>query len=51
MMNKFEYEGIWWLPDKPEKQVSGTLRFTPNEGAILKLIGSFKVYQGYNVEV
>ena len=42
MMDKFEYEGIWWLPDKPEKQVSGTLRFTPNEGAILDLIGSFK---------
>ena len=42
MMDKFEYEGIWWLPDKPEKQVPGTLRFTPNEGAILKLIGSFK---------
>ena len=42
MMDKFEYEGIWWLPDEPEKQVSGTLRFTPNEGAILDLIGSFK---------
>ena len=42
MMDKFEYEGIWWLPDKPEKQISGTLRFTPNEGAILELIGSFK---------
>jgi len=42
MMDKFEYKGRWWLPDKPEKQVSGTLRFTPNEGAILELIGSFK---------
>jgi len=41
-MDKFEYKGIWWLPDKPEKQISGTLRFTPNEGAILDLIGSFK---------
>ena len=42
MMDKFEYKGRWWLPDKPEKQVSGTLRFTPNEGAILDLIGSFR---------
>ena len=50
MMDKFEYEGIWWLPDKPEKQVSGTLRFTPNEGVILDLIGSFK-YQGYKQNV
>jgi len=42
MMDKFEYKGRWWLPDKPEKRISGTLRFTPNEGAILELIGSFK---------
>lgn len=41
-MIKFEYKGIWWLPDKPEKQVSGTLRFSPHEGAILDLIGSFE---------
>jgi len=42
MIEEFEYTGIWWLSDKPEKQISGTLRFTPNEGAILDLIGSFK---------
>lgn len=48
MINKFEYEGIWWLPYKPEKQVSGTLRFIPNEGAILELIGSFKDIKDIN---
>lgn len=42
MIEEFEYKGIWWLPDKPEKQISGTLRFSPKEGAILDLIGSFK---------
>lgn len=42
MIEEFEYKGIWWLPDKPKEQISGTLRFTPNEGAILDLIGSFK---------
>lgn len=42
MVEEFEYKGIWWLPDKPEKQVSGTLRFTPDEGAILDLTGSFR---------
>lgn len=42
MIEEFEYEGIWWLPDKPEEQISGTLRFTPEEGAILDLIGSFR---------
>ncbi len=42
MIEKIEYEGIWWLPNKPKEQISGTLRFTPDEGAILDLIGSFK---------
>lgn len=42
MIKNLEYKGRWWLPDKPEKQVSGTLKFTPNEGAILDLIGSFR---------
>ncbi|WP_039764939.1 HEPN domain-containing protein [Caldicellulosiruptor sp. F32] len=42
MIEKFEYKGIWWLPNKPNKQVSGTLTFTPEKGAILELIGSFK---------
>lgn len=42
MIEEFEYKGRWWLPDKPEKQITGTLSFTPGEGAILDLIGSFK---------
>lgn len=42
MIEEFEYKGIWWLPDKPKVQISGTLRFTPGEGAVLDLIGSLK---------
>jgi len=42
MIEEFEYKGIWWLPDRPKEQIAGILRFTPNEGAILDLIGSFK---------
>lgn len=42
MSEKFEFKGIWWLPDKPEEQISGTLRFVAAEGAVLELIGSFK---------
>lgn len=41
MIEKFEYKGVWWLPDNPEKQISGTLRFVPGEGAVLDLVGSF----------
>ncbi len=48
MDEEFEYKGIWWLPDKPEKQVSGILKFTPEEGAILDLIGSFKDIKNKN---
>jgi len=40
-MQQFEYAGIWWLPEKHELQVSGTLYFNYKEGARLSLIGSF----------
>lgn len=48
MIEEFEYNGIWWLPGKSKKQISGTLRFTPDEGAILNLIGSFKDIKDIN---
>lgn len=48
MIEKFAYKGKWWLHDKPQKQISGTLRFTPVEGAVLDLIGSFKDLQDMN---
>ena len=48
MIKEFEYKGIWWLPDNPEKRISGTLRFTPNEGAILDLIGSIEDIKNMN---
>lgn len=49
MVGEFEYKGIWWLPDRPEKQVSGTLTFTPDEGANLDLMGSFKDTVNMNI--
>lgn len=48
MVEEFEYKGVWWLPDKPEKRISGTLRFTHSEGAVLDLIGSLKDIQDMN---
>jgi len=41
-MEKSEHQGYWWLPDEPENQVPGTLKFDPDEGARLYLLGSFK---------
>jgi len=37
MIEEFEYEGVWWLPDNPEIKIPGILKFTPTEGAVLKL--------------
>jgi hypothetical protein len=32
--------GFWWFPeDKTNKKWSGTLRHTPNSGAVLQLVG------------
>jgi hypothetical protein len=38
MIEEFEYKGDWWIPGK-RKKVSGTLKYTPEKGAILDLIG------------
>ena len=48
MIEKFEYKGYWWLPNKPQTKISGTLTFNPDEGAILDLEGSFKDIGGLN---
>ena len=48
MIEKFEYDGIWWLPEKPDNKVSGKLKFHPVEGLKLQLIGSFKELKDFN---
>lgn len=42
MTEKIEYEGVWWLPDRPNRHVRGTLKFTPDAGAVLDLVGSLR---------
>jgi hypothetical protein len=42
MIDGFELKGMWWLPETPEKKVSGTLRFSQTEGTTLELIGSLE---------
>jgi hypothetical protein len=41
MLEEFVSLGKWWLPNKPEVVVPGKLRFSPESGATLELIGSF----------
>ncbi|MFG1818530.1 hypothetical protein ACGFIF_32525 [Kribbella sp. NPDC049174] len=37
-----EVHGHWWLADRPDNKVSGVLRFDPDKGGVLRLIGSFR---------
>jgi hypothetical protein len=42
VVDRFEAQGEWWLPDRPERRVSGTLSFDPDSGSTLSLIGSLR---------
>lgn len=37
-----EWTGHWWLPDHPERPIPGVLRYEPDEGLRLDLIGGFE---------
>lgn len=37
-----EWSGLWWLPDDPDEQVPGVLRYSPDHGPVLSLIGAFE---------
>jgi hypothetical protein len=43
---KFEYQGYWWLPGADEDEVPGILKFDPDDGATLDLLGSLKGLEG-----
>lgn len=37
----FERAGIWWLPSEPQRQLAGTLQYSPEGHAVLELVGTF----------
>lgn len=37
-----EWSGLWWLPEAPEERVPGVLRYDPDGGVTLSLIGDFE---------
>jgi len=41
MIEYFEIEGQWWLPDNPADKVSGILKFEPQNKILLHLNGKF----------
>ena len=42
LTEKFEYDGMWWLPENPEKQIHGKFVFDPDDAVYLELTGSFE---------
>jgi hypothetical protein len=40
LLDSFEYEGYWWLPENSENRVPGALSFDPDGGISLHLMGS-----------
>src|SRR6185295_751441 len=40
MIEKFTHKGLWFLPDNPDRQVTGILTYDPSEGADLELLGT-----------
>ena len=43
-MGNFELKGIWWLPDNKENYITGILKFNPEDGAYLELMGQLSGY-------
>lgn len=41
MLEPIEIKGSWWLPDNPDTELSGTLTYSQDEGAVLELVGVF----------
>lgn len=37
-----EWSGEWWLPEDPERRIPGVLRYSPEDGLKLTLIGAFE---------
>jgi len=42
MIEELEIKGYWWLPEKPDLKLPGTLRFSPYKEFSLEIQGSFK---------
>jgi hypothetical protein len=42
LLDDFELKGIWWLPEKPDLQISGILSFESEKRISLELLGSFQ---------
>jgi ApeA N-terminal domain 1 len=46
-MDAFEYSGYWWLPEKPDNKVPGTLKFSHADGLELRVLAPFTDLEGF----
>lgn len=42
LFEDFEHKGHWWLPEHPDRRVSGTLTYKSGEDIALELLGSLR---------
>jgi len=42
LFEDFEHKGHWWLPENPDRRVSGTLTYKSGEDITLELLGSLR---------
>ena len=42
ILDSFQFEGLWWLPEKPEERYGGILRVEGGKGIELDIIGTFQ---------
>jgi hypothetical protein len=47
-MQNFSEQGLWWLPETPERRVGGTMTFDVESGVRLQLVGSLSEHGGFN---
>ena len=50
MLDHVVFKGNWWLPSNPDEQVSGSLTFSQDDGAILELVGVFGTERSQKIE-
>jgi len=48
MFKDFKYDGVWFLPEKPDEKFHGTLTYDCAEGTELSLNGCFKPLHNFN---
>jgi hypothetical protein len=44
IMNQFEYNGLWWLPENPTNKISGILRFHPIGGIATQAVTKGRLF-------